>query len=146
MSQFNPKRVLRQISPPLLKAFFERQTHPLDVKWDDASKAKADDIFDAWQRLPDGPRKNIEVVFQDIDEMATGDDGLRVILEESKGRGDDLRGQLEPMESRYDRVIWTYLNRPQIWDAAVLFTKADILSFGRSWIKRGNMLRGSRAR
>ena len=104
------------------------------------------DIFDAWQRLPDGPRKNIEVVFQDIDEMATGDDGLRVILEESKGRGDDLRGQLEPMESRYDRVIWTYLNRPQIWDAAVLFTKADILSFGRSWIKRGNMLRGSRAR
>lgn len=139
MSQFNPRRVLRQISPPLLKEFFERQKQPLDVKWDDRSNAKADDIFDAWQRLPDGPRKDIEMVFHDIDEIAKGDEGLKVIHEEAMCHGENLAVLLEPMESRYDRAMWTCLNRPQIWDAAVRFAKADSLSLGRFWIKRGNV-------
>lgn len=139
MSQFNPRRVLRQISPPLLKEFFERQKQPLDVKWDDLSNAKVDDIFDAWQRLPDGPRKDIEMVFHDIDEIAKGDEGLKVIHEESLCHGENLAVLLEPMESRYDRAMWTCLNRPQVWDAAVRFAKADSLSLGRFWIKRGSV-------
>lgn len=139
MSQFNPKRVLRQISFPLLKELFERQKEPPDVDWDDSTKARVDDIFDAWQHMSDGPRKNIEIVFQDIDEMATGEDGLRVILEESQYHNEDLRVLLEPIESRYDKALWTYLNRPKIWDAAVRFAKADSLSIGRFWIKRGDV-------
>jgi len=38
--------------------------------------------------------------------------------------------------------MWTCLNRPQVWDAAVRFAKADSLSLGRFWIKRGNVPKG----
>jgi len=139
MTQFNPKRVLRQVSPPLLREFCERQDQPLDVKWDGDAVVKVDDIFDAWQRLPDGPRRRIEVILHDVDDMASGDDGVRVIIEEGQRNGEDLRGELERMESRYDRALWTFLNRPGIWDAAVRFAKADSLSCGRFWAKRGDI-------
>jgi len=100
--QFNPKRVLRQISKPLLREFFERQGHPLDVKWDRLSNMQVDDIFDAWQGLPDAQRKAVEIVFHDVHEMANDDNGTRVIIEEGQYHGEDLSPLLEPMESRYD--------------------------------------------
>lgn len=138
VQQFNPKRVLRQISNPLLKEFFERQGHPLDVDWDRLTNTQVDDIFDAWQRLPDDQRKAVEIAFHDVHEMAD-EDGTRVIIEEGQHHGEDLAPLLEPMESRYDKAIWTFMNRPQVWDAAVRFAKADSLSGGRSWIKRGKV-------
>lgn len=138
VQQFNPKRVLRQISNPLLKEFFERQGHPLDVDLDRLSNTQVDDIFDAWQRLPDAQRKAVEIAFHDVHEMAD-EDGTRVIIEEGQYHGEDLAPLLEPMESRYDKALWTFMNRPAVWDAAVRFAKADSLSGGRSWIKRGNM-------
>ena len=76
MAQFNPKRVLRQVSRPLLKAFFEQQGQSLNVPWDDIPEHQITEIFDAWQNLADGPRKGIEVLLQDIDEMACVD-GVR---------------------------------------------------------------------
>jgi hypothetical protein len=122
--------VLRQISNLLIKEFFERQGHPLDVDWDRLSNTQVDDIFDAWQRLPDAQRKAVEVAFHDVHEMAD-EDGIRVIIEEAQNHGEDLAPLLEPMESRYDKAIWTFMNRPAVWDAAVRFAKA--------WIKRGNV-------
>ena len=138
LQQFNPKRVLRQISNSLLKEFFERQGHPLEIDWDLISNTQVDSIFDAWQGLPDRPRKVAEIVFQDVHEMAN-EDGVRVIIEDARYHEVDLAPLLEPMESRYDKAIWTAMNWPDIWNAATRFAKADNLSFGRSWVKRGNL-------
>lgn len=136
--QFNPKRVLRQISNPLLKSFFERQGHPLDVDWDSLAETQVDDIFDEWQRLPSDQRKAVEVILRDVHEMAN-EDGTRIIIEEGQYRRENLAPLLEPMESRYDMALWTFMNRHAIWSAAVRFAKADTLWGGRSWMKRGNM-------
>jgi hypothetical protein len=138
VQQFNPKRVLRQISNSFIKEFFERQGTPLDVDWDSITNTQVEGIFDAWQRLSDGPRKVAEIVFQDVHEMAN-EDGVRVILEDARYHGEDLSPLLEKMESRYDKVIWTAMNRPAIWEASVRFAKADSLAYGRSWVKRGNL-------
>ena len=136
---FNPKRVLRQISNPLLKEFFGWQGHPLkEVRWNSISNTQVDEIFDAWQRLPDGDRKAVEIVFHDVHEMAN-ENSTRVIIEEGQYHGEDLTPQLELMESRYDKAIWTFMNRPAVWDAAVRFAKADTVWGGRSWVKRGSM-------
>ena len=136
--EFNPKRVLRQISNPLLKEFFERQGHPLDVEWDSISNTQVDSIFNTWQRLPDGPRKDIEIIFHDVDAMVN-EDGLRVIIEEGNYHGENLGPLLEQMESRHDTAIWTFMNYPSIWAAALVFAKADSLSSGRYWVKRSNL-------
>jgi hypothetical protein len=74
VQQFNPKRVLRQISNSFIKEFFERQGTPLDVDWDSITNTQVEGIFDAWQRLADGPRKIAEIVFQDVHEMANEDE------------------------------------------------------------------------
>lgn len=138
VQQFNPKRVLRQVSNPLLREFFEHQGNPLDVAWDMFSNTQIDGIFDAWQLLPERPRKVIEIVFHDVHSMAH-EDGLRVIIEEGQYNGENLSSILDSMDSRYDKAIWCFMNRPNIWEPAIRFAKADSLSGGRSWIKRGNM-------
>lgn len=139
MAVFNPKRVLRQISNPLKKEFFERQGQSLPVEWDRLTNIQIDEVFHAWQALPDGPRKQIEIVLHDMDEMATEDGGLRVLIEEGQYRGLDLAKDIEAMDSRFDKVLWVYLNHPEIWNAAVMFARADGISAGRSWTKRGDM-------
>ncbi len=133
--QFNPKRVLRQVSKPLLKEFFEREGHPLDVPWDELSNTQVQEVFDAWQGLPEGPRKAIEVVLHDVDEMATSD-GVRAIIEEGKWQDEDLTEVLDGMESRHDRAVWTLLNKRHIWKLAVRFAHLENLSMGRYWAKR----------
>jgi len=98
MSQpFNPKRVLRQISNPLLKEFFEHQGSPLEVGWHNLTNNQVDDIFDAWQRLPDNERKAVEIAFHDVHEMAD-EDGTRVIIEEGQYHGEDLTPHIELLE------------------------------------------------
>lgn len=139
MSQFNPKRVMRQLSPKLLKELFDRQPEKLDISWGDGSAMNVDAVFHAWQRMTDHPRKAIEVLFHDIDDMATGEDGMLVILEEGLSAGEDFRSVFEPMESQYDRALWTYLHHPRIWNTAVRFAEADGLATGRFWVKRNDV-------
>ncbi len=138
MPVFNPKRVLRQISNPLKKIFFERQGHALPVEWDRITHTQIDEVFHAWQALPDAPRKQIEIILHDVDEMAT-DDGIRVLIEEGQYHGTDPAKDLEAMDSRFDRAMWVFLNRPEIWNGAVMFARADGVAAGRSWTKRGDM-------
>jgi hypothetical protein len=136
--QFNPKRVLRQLSPPLLKEFFDQMGSPLAVDWSAATAHTIDDAFVAWQNLPDQQRKAIEVVFHDVHDMVT-EDGLRVIIEEAVRCGEDLTPSLALMASRHDQALWTFMHHPTVWNAAVHFAKADTLSSGRSWTIRNEM-------
>jgi len=138
MPQFNENRVLRQISNSLLKEFFERQGHPLPVDWERITDKQMDDVFRALQALPDRPRKEIEIVLQDVDDMAN-EDGVRVLIEEGQWRGLDLRDDLEAMDSRHDKAMWVSLRHPAMWRAAVMFARADSLSSGRSWTRRCDM-------
>ena len=137
--QFNPKRVLRQLSTPLLRNFFGRKAPDLDLKGDKGSGLTVNDIFDAWQRLPPAKRKDIEMVFHEIAEMASDENGVKVLQEEGLAQGENLGARLESMDSRYDKALWTYMNRPRIWDAAIRFAKADSLSVRRSWVKRSEV-------
>lgn len=138
MALFNPKHVLRQISNPLKKALFERQGHSLPIAWDQITTVQNDDVFHAWQALADGPRKQIEIVLHDVYELAT-EEGVRVLIEEGQHHGLDLAEDLETMDSRFDKAMWVFLNHHEIWDAAVMFARADCLSSARSWTKRGDL-------
>lgn len=135
MSQFNPKRVLRQTSNALLKEFFgQHNCHPTP-SWEQLGETQVDEVFRALQSLPDGPREKIEVVLQDLDEVAN-EDGVRVMVEEAAFRGVDIADDLEAMDSRFDKAMWVLLRHPDIWRAATMFARADDLSSGRSWRRR----------
>lgn len=136
--QFNPRSVLRQTSNNLLREFFEKQGHPLPIEWDDISTRRIARIFDAWQALAPDARREIEAGLRDVCDMAN-EDGIRVIVEESKCKQKDIGAELEQWESRHDKALWTLLRCPDVWHSAVLFAQADSLSHGRCWVGRGNM-------
>jgi hypothetical protein len=101
MSQFNPKRVLRQTSNALLKELFSQHNCHPPISWEQLRETQVDEVFRALQTLPDDPREKIEVALQDLDDVAN-EDGVRVMIEEASFRGVDIADELEALESRND--------------------------------------------
>ena len=73
MAQFDPKKVLRQVSNDLLRQLFEHCNCPIDVPWAELSETDVTAIFNAWQQMEEAPRRNIEIVLHEIGEMAIED-------------------------------------------------------------------------
>jgi len=134
---FDPKYILRQVSNHLLRDLFESHQHELDVPWDDLGETEVDPIYTEWQDLPEAECRAIEIVLHEVNEMASGDEGKKVILEEAQRQGNQqLIADLEGYQSRHDCAVWTYLRATNVWNLAVRFARADSLAHGRYWIKR----------
>ena len=135
---FDPKKVLRQTSHHLLRDLFEVHHHELDVPWDDLKQTQVNEIFDAWQALPEEGRRTIEIILQEVHEMADrSGDGIRAIVEEAIRReNQELIDDIEGYDSRHDKAVWTYIKARDVWEAAVRFARADTMSRGRYWVKR----------
>lgn len=138
MSQtFDPKRVLRQVSNHLLQDLFEAHHHDLELPWEQMEETDVDAIFNAWQTLPEADCRAIEIVLHEVSDMASGEEGTKVISEEAlRQQNQELLDELEGFESRHDKAIWTYIRAIDVWNLAVRFARADSLSHGRYWIKR----------
>ena len=50
---FDPRKVLKQIANPLLRAFFERRGELTEIAWDELTEHKIEPVFEAWQALPE---------------------------------------------------------------------------------------------
>ncbi len=127
---FDPKKVLRQISHHLLNDLFQVHGHELDIPWEDLAQTEVDEIFAAWQALAEEDRRTIEIVLHDVSEMAN-EDGVRAIVEEAvRQENQELIDDIEGYDSRHDKAVWTYIKAPNVWDAAVRFARADVMSRG----------------
>ena len=133
MSQYNPKTVLRQTSNSLLKEFFESRSVELDVAWEELHETKIQAVFDALQRLPEEARQPIEIVLQEVHQIASSEEGILQLVRESSNDG--FADKLEQFDSRYDKAIWAYMHEPATWDSAVRFHASDSLS-KRYWYAR----------
>lgn len=128
---FNPRYVLRQVSNGLLEDMFEIHRLAIDVDWSAVSETKIEPIFAAWQSLDETPRRNIEMLLRDIHSMA-GELGQRAIIEEARRRGEtELIRELSEYDSRHDVAMWTALKKPEIWEVASHFARADRTVGGR---------------
>ena len=134
--QFDPKRILRQVSNHLLNDLFTTHGSAIEVPWENLGEMEIDEIFDAWQALPEKESREIEIVLHEVSEMAN-EDGVRAIVEEalSQGRTKFLQ-ELDGFESRHDKAVWTHIRAAEVWDLAVRFARADSLSRMRYWITR----------
>lgn len=134
--QFDPKRILRQVSNHLLNDLFIAYGHNLDLPWDDLEETQINEIFEAWQALPEEDSRAIEIVLHEVSEMVS-EDGVRAIIEEALRQGHmDLITELDGFESRHDKAVWTHIRSVAVWDLAVRFARADSLSRMRYWITR----------
>lgn len=138
--QFDPRKVLRQISNPLLKQFFDRRGELGDVQWDELTETKIEPVFEAWQQMPEQQRKEVQVTLQDIVELAD-ERGISAIAEEIRLRCPGREAEFQSWEGRADRAMWVYLNAPAAFEEAALFARADALAAGRFWVKRNGLPR-----
>lgn len=69
--QYNPKHFLRQIPKRLLKEFFDRRKELTDLCWDELAEMNVDPVFEAWMRLPEPSRADVERSFRSVADLAT---------------------------------------------------------------------------
>jgi len=138
--QFDPRKVLQEVSNPLLQEFFARRSKLRDVPWEKLGETDVEPVFEAWQRMPEAEQVEVQLVLQDVNELAD-ERGLPVLVEEVRRRAPDRLDELATVEGRHDKAIWVYLNVPQAFDEAALFARADALAAGRYWVKRNSLPR-----
>jgi hypothetical protein len=136
---FDPRRILRQITIPLLQQFFTRRGELRHLPWDELKeKRRYDVIYDAWQQLPDEQRCQVQVLFRKL-ATAGGEHGLRAFAELLLIHDPDNAWKLAACKTRLNKAMWFYLHYPQLFDQAMLFAQADALSHGRFAVRRNSL-------
>ena len=132
----DPRTLLKKISVPLLQQFFQRQGVLLDLHWDELkAKRQVDPICDAWQRLPDARRRQVQTTLQDLAELSDHR-GMKVFAEEVKRCDPDRVWQFAACRTRPNKAMWFFLNFREQFEQAALLARADALSQGRYAVRR----------
>ena len=136
--QFDPRRVLKQVSNSMLQQFFTRHGVLKDLAWEDLAETHIEPLFEAWQQMPEGQRVAVQLILQDVNELAD-DRGLRVLAEEVQNGAPERVDEWSVLESQRDKAMWVYLNLPEAFAEAAMFARADALAAGRYWVKRNSL-------
>lgn len=138
MAAFDPKKTLKKISNTLLKEFFASRKELLEVPWDDLTEHKIDAIYEAWQALEDQQRKQVQLVLMDVCGLAD-ERGVSVLFEEMNIVEPRLVEALDQFESMYDIALWFYIHAERAFNQAVIFSRAEKLSFGKYWYRQNGL-------
>lgn len=137
--QYQPRRFFRHAPNRLLQQYFASHKALAEVDFGALTETQVEPIYEAWLKLPDDARKEMEQDFQDIDELAT-EGGSKAILDEARWHGEDLAGQFASLTGFHEHAFWTKLERPKYWLGALAFHHADAVPFSY-WRKRKNLPR-----
>ncbi len=134
--QFALKMVFRFHSVPLLKEYVGARGQAAHFTFD-SDHPNVDRLFQQWESLPPEVRSRIEAELRAVHDMATSDTELTTILEEAEfhGQAEELRQAFAKLSSLHDKVLWTLLRYPRIFQVANIFEKTEHLN-RRSWKTR----------
>lgn len=136
--QFDPRKVLKDVSNGLLRELFTQRGVLQDVSWDEMDETHIEPMFEGWQKMPERDRLEVQVILQDVNELAD-ERGLNVLVEVVQGWAPERVAELAALEGRHDRAMWVYLDLPDAFEEAAMFARADALAAGRYWVKRNNL-------
>ncbi|MGD9126563.1 MAG: hypothetical protein PVH19_04215 [Planctomycetia bacterium] len=134
MSQYNLRTVFRQTSNSLLRKFFEKKGHRLEVEWEELKETQIDGVYEAFLALPDGVRRELDVNLKEVYAVAKSDDGPKALMERAAFLGLDIVGEWDLHKSRYDKAMYVLLHYPKVWEQAVALVFAQNLS-SRYWYR-----------
>ncbi|GAB4543740.1 MAG: hypothetical protein Tsb0013_00120 [Phycisphaerales bacterium] len=104
MAQYSPKKIIRNISKPLLKQFFGGCGLLDDFDWDGYKSGDPDPIMDAIEELSAGDQAAVETGLFTVSELAT-DGGSRLIYEEAAFWKRPWASELEAMANDCERAM-----------------------------------------
>jgi len=131
--QFDPRKALKDVSNDLLREFFSRRGVLQDVPWDEMKETHIEPVFVTWQKMPEAERLEVQIILQDVNELAD-ERGLGVLVEEVQRWAPDRVGELAALEGRHDKAMWVHLNLPKAFDEAAILARSDALAAGRYWV------------
>lgn len=137
--EYQPRRFFRNAPNRLLQQYFSSRKALGEVNFGALTETQVEPIYDAWLKLPDEARKEMEQDFQDIDELAS-EGGSNAILDEADFHGEDLAEQFASLTGFYEHSFWTFLERPKYWSGALALRHANTVP-GSYWRKRKNLPR-----
>lgn len=136
---FHPRLLLKQLSKPLLRHFFERRGELLDLPWPTLiAKNLSTPVFTAWQNLPEPRRSESQAILREIHDAAS-ERGIAACIEQLRAFAPREAWALNVHGNRASRMLWLYLNHPRLFDQGTLFARADSLSAGRFAVRREDL-------
>jgi len=136
---FDPRAILKQSSIPLLRQFFDRRGELQDLPWEEMQENRQFDlIYHAWQALPDDHRRQVQAVLQDLWELAS-ERGIRAFADELQSYEPQRAWEFTACQSRLNKVLWFFLNYPDLFERSALFVRADSLSSSRYAVRRNSL-------
>jgi hypothetical protein len=109
---YQTKDFFRRVPTNLLKVYFEQKEVLTDVEYEKVKPRKLDPLFLPWLGLPQMQRDEMEIDFRSIYSLSNGS-GINALVEEAAHEWDE------------EDLIKTFLNRPQYWKRAQVFSYAD---------------------
>ncbi len=139
--EYQPRQFFRQVPNRLLKQYFNGKNVLSEVDFTKLTETKVEPVHEAWLKLPDEVRNDIERDFREVHDLAT-EGGNKAIRDEARFFGEDLTEQFAQLDDFHERAMWTLLERPKYWLGAVYFHRADSVPYSY-WRRRKNMPRQS---
>ena len=135
---FDPRKILRQVSIPLLHEFFRRRGELQELPWTELkARTGFSRIWSAWQQLPARARREVQVQLREVSDLA--DNGMRAIAEALRTHHPDRLWELKACGNRLNRALWFHLHFPDLFAQSSLFAQADGLSTGRYAVRRNTL-------
>jgi hypothetical protein len=127
---FDLKKQLKLHDRTLLRRLFAEHGVLADVPWDDVRPHDVEPIVARWPAVPDDRRRHLEVVLQDVNELAQ-ERCQRVLVEDLDECRPDAREAFRAWPGQHDRALWAYLDAREVFDGAATFARAEALRGGQ---------------
>ena len=128
---FDLKKQLKLHDKGLLRRLFADKHRVLtDVPWEGLKPHEVDPIIERWPGIPEGTRRQLEVILQDVNELAD-ERSQKVLVEDIDWRCPDKREAFADWKCLHDKALWAYLEVPDAFDEAAIFARAEALRGGQ---------------
>ncbi len=128
---FDLKKQLKLHDKFLLRRLFVDEHKVLeDLAWDAMRPHDVEPIVEAWNGIPHETRRKVELILQDVNELADGRTH-RVLVADLEWSQPELREQFLAWPCSADRALWAYLDARMLFDEAAKFARAEAYRGGQ---------------
>jgi hypothetical protein len=123
--------MVRKVPSDLMEEFFEKEAKSdLGIDWSEIKKSKPEVVEVAFQELPQEKQDYLEQLLCTLHEVSCTR-GLDALLEAATLLGDSsvLREWIDG--NHYAKVMWCYLNRPKVYQKAILLYRVTTAKWWR---------------
>ena len=135
--QFSIPTVLRMTPNSMLKVFFENMHDAeLGIPWEGLGEREVGPILQAISQLALNEQDHIELALHSVFNLAC-DEGINAMIEAALRAGEANFALAMPQDvGPYNKAMWTFLNRPEVFETAGRIHHVDGLSW---WRKRSDL-------